>query len=364
MSLYSHSPTGPSQMHCQQEGVALLSVLFTVTIILLTLTTLFYRHQIDVSRASHIATYEQAVLLALSSESWWLQILREDLAKDDTDNLTEIWAFPSPVMPVERGRLSACVNDLQAKLNLNNLLRYSDELFSKEQQGKHSGPATQLQRMFAQLGVEDASARVTSLHDWLDADNQVKSQGGAEDQTYLLQTSARYTANQELAAFDELSSVSGFFVDEIPIFQPYFTALPKATRVNINTASKQVLAVLLNEFDEHALQEIVVYRPFATIDDFYQKLVDLEFASTSDEMLQELPRDLVSVSSEFFELNSMVELGDLRFIVQSLIYRPTSSAAGVLRRKMVPLPSLVDANGDAIPLPEYCVGPSVEDFFG
>lgn len=344
----------------QQIGIALVSVLLMVTIILIVLSSLFYRHQLDITRASHSLISEQATLLALSAENWVQQILLEDLEETETDTLLETWALPIPIMDVEGGQLSGCVIDQQGLFNINNLMTYtSRQRITDELEGDQHGNVSLLQRLFADLAYDDPNERVAVVADWLDFDGTINAYGGVEDSQYLLESPPRLSGNQPLSNIDELSSLSGFSVLEMPILKTKFTALPKATSININTAPKEVLISLVEELDEYIVDDIITARPFSEIDEFYQLLANLLHPATEEQLKLSLPATAISVESDFFQLKSKVELGGITLLIQSLLYRASSQEIKVLQRQMIPMPRLLDRNGDLLAQPTICPLPDI-----
>lgn len=339
----------------QQLGVALISVLLMVTIISIVLASMFYRHQLDITRASHSLVSEQAVLLALSAENWVRQLLLEDSIKNDTDNLFEAWALPIPQMNVEGGQLSGCVIDQQGLFNINNLMIYaSRQQITDELEGKQHGTVSLLQRVFSDLAYSNPNERIAVVADWLDFDGTINAYGGVEDGQYLLDTPARLAGNQALSSIDELSSLSGFSVLEMPVLKTKLTALPKATPINVNTAPIEILESLVDGLDQYIVEDVVISRPFSDIAEFYQLLSTLLHPTTEEQLRASLPEAMVSVKSEFFQLKSKVELGGITLLFQSLLYRASNAEVKVLQRQLIPMPNLLDQNGDPLPPPAIC----------
>ncbi|NIB41418.1 type II secretion system minor pseudopilin GspK [Pseudomaricurvus alkylphenolicus] len=339
-----------------QSGFALLGVLFLITVILLTLGSLFYRHQLDISRTARALTSEQAILLALSGENWAKQVLLDDIIANGIDHLEENWAQPTPVLPVEGGTLSGCLKDLQGHINVNNLLRYAlDSQYQKALNLEEVGAGAQLLRLFNQLQLEEPKQRIDSIKDWVDADSQPGRYGGAEDGTYQLQSNSRRTGNWPLLSTEELNGLVGFAPGENRFLHTWLSALPEATPININTASKEVLASLLNEFPERALDDVIAYRPFADLDAFYQRLLNLQLAASDQKLKERIPTDSVAINSKYFQLDSVITLGDQTIHARSLLHRSSAEAVSILQRNLVFLPDLIDGEGNPVVRPHVCL---------
>ncbi|MFL2840768.1 MAG: hypothetical protein ACJ0BT_02895, partial [Pseudohongiellaceae bacterium] len=87
----------------RQSGVALLTALIFMLAIVFTMGNIFYSHQLEVARLTKNLHGDQALLLALSAESWAKQLLSYD--DREVDSLQENWAIAAPVLPVEGGFL-------------------------------------------------------------------------------------------------------------------------------------------------------------------------------------------------------------------------------------------------------------------
>jgi general secretion pathway protein K len=165
--------------------------------------------------------------------------------KNRVDSLDEPWAMSIPAVPVERGTVVARIGDAQAKFNLNNIgLR------------KNPDDRAFLEKLFNRLGIP--VSLVNALKDWVDKDDEVTLPGGAEDLDYLNLAVPRRAANQALVDVDELNTIKGFNSDYVARLKPYVTALPRATAVNINTASEDVLALVFDISIEEARQLVAL----------------------------------------------------------------------------------------------------------
>jgi len=91
----------------KQRGVALLAALILMLAVVLILTNIFYRHQIDVSQASASLHGDQALLIAISGEGWAGELLSDKNDNRNVDDYGEIWAQAMPLLPVEGGTLKA-----------------------------------------------------------------------------------------------------------------------------------------------------------------------------------------------------------------------------------------------------------------
>lgn len=331
----------------KQSGVVLVMVLVSVTVIMITVATLSFQHQLEIKRASRQLISEQAFLLGLSSENWWKTRLVEDRETSIIDDLSETWSFPSPALPVQGGTMSSCMIDLQSRININNLANYPVQLLSKElQHSINAGSAELIRRAIVVLGRVDGFSSIAVVHDWIDSDSNTNYSNGAEDVEYLQEEPPRMAANRPLVNLHELALLKNFNDVDIAAWSHLFTALPKATQINVNTASIDVLSILIDSLNRDVVSLLIERRPYLDAQTFMQSLVDVgaeESILLANKSLIDVSN--ISVRSEFFQLNTIIELGPAHFVLRSLIHRPTTGRAKILQRTLTSLPSLKSSEG-------------------
>jgi general secretion pathway protein K len=234
----------------KQRGVALVTALLVVSLATIAAVAMATRLQVDVRRTGNLLHGEQAYAYALAAESWAEVILRRDAEDSKIDTLGENWATALPPIAVEGGFVSGRIEDLQGRFNLNNLVGAD---------GKPSVPDLEyFKRLLVLLEVEPGLA--TALLDWIDADINATLPDGAEDDVYLLEDPPYRTANRPLVSTSELRLVKGFNPEIIALLEPFITALPGSTALNVNTASPLVLQALHAELATMDAEQIIEAR--------------------------------------------------------------------------------------------------------
>lgn len=221
------------------------------------------------------ADHAQAQVLIQAGVDWARAVLGDDRRLNDVDHLKEPWALRLPPMPVDNGELAGYIEDQQGAFNLNNLVAGGKINVAQLQR---------FRRLLAVLGLPDALA--SSLADWLDADSELQSGEGAEDEYYLSLPSPYLAANRPLADVAELARVRGFDSDVRARLNPLVSALPVNTAINVNTASPEVLSAVVDGLDLDAARALVAQRERAYFRDY------TDFASR-------LPRGVEIANSEF-----------------------------------------------------------------
>jgi len=341
-----------------EAGVALLAMLILVLVITLVLGGIFYRHQLDVAEAIRISHGDQALLLALSGESWAAQLLRDDRQQSDSDSLAEPWARALPVLPVDGGSLSGCLIDLQSRFNLNNFSSYNAEAWQREQQGGTPGFATVYQALLQVLGLPADPSRSAVLIDWIDEDNEPVDSVGAEQRDYDFMSPPRLIGNQMLADVAELADVAGYETGTVAFLGNLVTVLPKVTAINVNTATEPVLAALGADWGNLFVDTVLNFRPFGDLDQFYATLVERLGLTGVDEAQSHVPVTLVTVASEFFQLNLTAKIGAAAIEMRSDLQRRESGAVAVLARQLSFVPELKPQASEQRLLSPLCTEPA------
>lgn len=323
-----------------QRGMALLAMLILSGILMLVMTGIFYRHQLDLAQVHRVYTGEQAALLALSGESWAMRILRDDARNTDIDSLEEDWAQNIPPLPVEGGILTGCLIDLQGRFNINNLASYTSEQWEQELGNISSSNLDTYLNILALQELNSEDSRAAVVIDWMDDDSDLIAGFSAEDPEYRAMQPPRMAANQLMVSVDEVAGLAGYSAAELVKLRPYITALPTVTPININTASHEVLAALIPFVDDWLIDEIVSNRPFEDVQSFYEFVADTSSYLSTAEVSNQLPSALVSTDTEFFQLAAEVAIGGVRIRLESEIYRAGGGNTQVLSRTFETIPTV------------------------
>jgi general secretion pathway protein K len=261
------------------------------------------------------AEHVQAQALVRAGVDWARALLSDDRRMSSVDHLGEPWALRLPPVPVDNGELAGRIDDQQGAFNLNNLVR--------------NGMASpmelaQFRRLLDILGLPDALAG--ALVDWLDADHEPQPLGGAEDGYYKGLQPPYLAANRPLTDVGELALVRGFSEAVRAQLRPFVTALPRFTAVNVNTASPEVLAAVIEGLDLEAARELVAQRSrayFRNRAEFLAQLPAGAVAGAND----------IATSSEFFEASVRVTIGDAQARGSALLARPPAGWPAIVWRK-------------------------------
>ena len=299
----------------KQKGVAIVLAMGVAALAAMAATAMLMTQSTWARQRELSFDHAQAQILVEAGLDWVRAILDDDRRLSAVDHLGEPWALRLPPVPVDNGELSGFIEDQQGRFNLNNLVNG----------GKVSpNQLEQFKRLLAVLGLPLTLA--DSLADWIDADDELQSAAGAENDYYLSLNPPYLAANRPLIDVGELALVRGFDAGVRARLQPYVAALPRSTQINVNTAPPEVLAAVINGLDLDGARLLVAQREriyFGSVDDFVRRApggIDV-----SGENL--------TVKSDFFRVTMRVTVGQSEARGTALLVRDASVWPAVVWRK-------------------------------
>lgn len=311
-----------------QAGVALITVMVVVAIVVSVAAGLLRGHQLDIRRAENVLHGDQAITHMLALETWGRELLLKDREDTDTDHLGEDWAQVLPPVEADGGLVTGRIIDQQGLFNLNNLL---------DSNGR-GDPAAMLalQRLLEAVGgFSSPSSVVEALVDWMDADQDVTGLGGREDGDYAILDPAYRTSGRELASPTEVLLVEGLDYENWLMLRPFITALPRnggsKTSVNVNTVSAQVLQGIAG-IEASVAEDVLAERDSEPFDDVAEFKTQLASRLSTD-ALEQIDFALFGATSDFFLVESEAKFGDVALSMRHLIER-SDERTRVLARSM------------------------------
>jgi general secretion pathway protein K len=296
-----------------QRGAALLTAMIIVTLVATLAAAMVWQQWRAVQVESAERARAQAAWILSGALDFARLILKEDLRSGRPTALTEPWATPlaearlSTFLAVDKSNaedgpeafLSGSISDAQGRYNLTNLVS----------QGKVDPlELAALERLCQTVGVETSVATriAEGLRDALAA------------ATAAAPLQPRTVAQLTWLGVDAAS---------VQALQPHVVLLPVVTALNVNTASREVLAAVIKELDLATAERLVQMRQRAPFKDT---------ASFSAQIATSAPLTAkLDVRSSHFEVRARLRLGDRVLVEQSLVQRLASGQVNVLQRERV-----------------------------
>ena len=166
---------------------------------------------------------------------------------------------------------------------------------------------------------------VPALLDWIDEDSETRYPNGAEDDYYMNLSRPYRTANQRLTSLRELLLVKGFDRETYETLLPHLSILPRATNINVNTATQEVLMSLSPFIDSGTAEMIISARkiqPFQSVETFLEHpLIRGRFVHGAG----------LSVESDFYRLDANLRAGRHSIEASSYVFYTNLRATTVKR---------------------------------
>lgn len=301
-------------MNSRQRGVAIVMAMSVVALAAIATTAMMMTQSTWTRETELQNDHAQAEVLIQAGVDWARAVLSDDRRLNNIDHLKEPWALRLAPMPVDNGELAGYIEDQQGAFNLNNLVLGGSISVAQ---------LDRFRRLLSILGLPPTLA--TSLADWLDADSN-QQPNGAEDDYYLSLPSPYLAANRPLTDVAELALVRGFTIEVRNRLNPFVTALPANTALNVNTASPEVLSAVIDGLDLDSARSLVAQRERAYFRDYS------DFASRVPRGAVIAESDL-KVSSNYFLARVRVTIGGAEARGLALMVRPDIGWPAIVWRK-------------------------------
>ncbi|MDD2900629.1 MAG: type II secretion system minor pseudopilin GspK [Desulfuromonadaceae bacterium] len=243
-----------------EAGFALILTLVVTALMVAVVVEMIHQVYVDTSLSRSFRDGQQASILAESGATGCAKLLQIGLLGRSYTALSDPWAKPIK-LDDESGSLEVTIIEESGKINVNGLVQPNGEY--------EQFTLAALQRLGAllKLPVDPWSA----VADWIDNDDLPRS-GGVESPYYRTLKPVYSARNNKLMMLTELSLVKGITPDLLGKLRPYLTiysdqAGSPLPTVNVNTASKEILAVLDERIDARMAERIEAERrlqPFKT----------------------------------------------------------------------------------------------------
>ncbi|WP_341502774.1 type II secretion system minor pseudopilin GspK [Gallaecimonas sp. GXIMD4217] len=256
-------------MRHRQQGVALITVLLVVAVVVVIGAEMSSRLGLGIRRTDNQLSQHQAFWYAISGEAYAKKVLIELLKDNDGQLGPELGWQEEQAFPVEGGEIRGRLRDAKACFNLNALQVSNDD--------DRRIRAGQFQALLEHLEVDNYQAEQVAqgLADWLDEDDRLQSSLGAEDSEYQSREHPYLAANGPMADASELRAVNGMSGAIYQKIRPHVCALAgNDWALNINGLTEEqapLLAAWLAPMSLADAESLLSSRPrdgYADVADF------------------------------------------------------------------------------------------------
>jgi general secretion pathway protein K len=290
-----------------ESGFALILTLVVTALMVAVVVEMIHQVYVDTSISRGFRDGQQASILAESGASGGAKLLQIGVSGRSYTSLSDRWATPLKLVD-DAGTLEISVSEESGKININGLVRQNGDFET------HTFEA--LQRLAARLKVPNEVWGAVA--DWIDGDDLPRS-GGAES-SYYRSLKPEYTSrNGKVMTLSELSLIRGVSPEILDKLRPYLTPFAEQANaplptVNINTASKDVLAALDKGIDDRMAERILEERrlqPFKSIGEL-SRVPGLDTIATG-------LGGWITVKGNVFRIVSVAKVGDSGRTVEAVV---------------------------------------------
>lgn len=319
----------------ESRGAALVIVLFIVALAAILAVEMSANLMVQVQKSTNLQGHQQAKWYAYGGEELAIKALK--LSKDDDPDKTsldQVWATQGDTQyPVDNGTLSGKITDLQACLNLNALGEAPDPNSTSKTNPAHKALFALLENIEDLPAEESEEAMTDSVFDWLD-ENSITYRSGAEEDEYLSRDYPYMSANSLFASPSELRLVKGFNPLVMEKVLPFVCVIPGSPllSINVNTLLPEqalILSAMIDELSLSGAEAVIAARPetgFDSVDEFFSE-VQQQGGTNLDSV-----KELFSINSEYFKLQTQATFVDLRFSMTTLLHAKNGEVT-ILARK-------------------------------
>ena len=297
-------------MKARQTGAALLAAMLTVTLVASLAAAALWQQWRSIEVESAERARQQSLWVLTGALDWARLILREDARSGGADHLAEPWAIPlaearmSTFLSADQSTsvdndntmlqafLSGGISDLQARMNVRNLVDDSNKLSEPDLKA--------FAKLFQQLGLQPAEVTLIATNLRLALDS---GSAAAPDTTPLMPQRTRQLG---------WLGLSGRSLEAL---MPHITLLPVRTPLNINTASPIVMYASVPSMDLAQAQQLASARQVT----HFRTLADA--SKILGEGAGQLNETQHSVNSRFFEVRGRLRLDQTIVEESSVVQR-------------------------------------------
>lgn len=326
-----------------QDGMALLLTIMTLAI-LVVVTIQYYKDNWHGLLVSHnYVTRNQLKVVAQSGVNFGIALLEKDMENDAFDTLMDSWAKSTGIDfdgLFDNVNLTVTVTDLSGRLQINSLSGSPTGNNNKKvQQEIKNILLNLLQSESFQIEEERLALEIVdAIVDWVDEDD-IESDQGAETSYYQSLQNPYNCRNGLIQSIEELLLIKGVSLDVLhgtaktPGLADFLTVHGNDSKININTASKELIKAMEAPLSDDLMERLHTYR----LDEANkEQLAQVGWYSHIDGWPGDitLNENLTTVKSYFFKIESVATMDDITTKIIIDIKRSENKSIDILGRMM------------------------------
>ncbi|HEY5514213.1 MAG TPA: type II secretion system minor pseudopilin GspK [Geomonas sp.] len=295
-----------------ERGFALVITLIVTALLVALLVEFVSEVYVDTSHSHNFVASQQASILAESGLAGGIKLLQvSSLMRQGQSysSLSEPWAKPQSY-DAGVGSVTITIEEESGKMNLNQATSPN----GTDNQNQTSAMAL---RLFKNLKL--SADLFDALMDWVD-ENDAPRSGGAETSYYSTLKTPYKAKNARLETVEELAMLKGFTPEILTKLRPcvsVYGSLNNAefvTPINVNTAPKEVLAVLDEKMTESLVESIIDSRMKSPI----KSQRDLLLISGMDTILPNIV-DKITFSGSVYRIHAEGRVGESVSVAEAVV---------------------------------------------
>lgn len=324
-----------------RSGMALVLALLAVSFLVAITVQLFTTVNWQVKASTNFRDSVSLDALNRSASNIARASLFADQGVNNYDSQHDDWNFLSEKdlhVLLGSDNLTVKVFDLTGKLQVNALISKDKDNKKREQREKvqyEMWLRFLTSGRFAVADEREASALINAIMDWIDSDEDERDYG-AEEGFYLSLDKPYKPRNAPVQSLEELSLIRGMTNDilygneDYPGIIEYLTEYGTDGKININLAPAPVMHVLADGLDDEMVQGLIEFRSDENNRDI---LANPEWYRQVSGIPGDivLDKELITVNSYYFRIDSTVQKNELSRKGSAVIYRDESGAQKLLR---------------------------------
>jgi general secretion pathway protein K len=303
-----------------ESGFALILTLVVTALMVAVVVEMIHQVYVDTSLSRGFRDGQQASILAESGVEGVVKLMPSFISANPTTSLSDVWAKPIK-LDDEAGSLTVTITEESGKININDLV---DPIGTDNVDTKNA-----LSRLGKFLTPQLPETIWPPVADWIRPPGSATHSGVAP--SYYGAHNPPYKArNAPLLTLTELSLIKGISPDIPRKLTPYLRTFSESvstirSKVNINTAPKEVLQALDNVIDARTAETIIEKRNIKAFDGIGDVNARVPETGQSQNLV-----NVISVKGNVFRITAVATVKDSIRTVEAVVQPGTAGLSNTI----------------------------------